>query len=145
MTFDHAEAVDDIWQDMARSGYLEDDDMTGPRVKPLVGDPQPPLTGPTDSSTNEVLACLENARTALAGWNRAWGEVLRAMREADMSTTRLEAYRVGTGYDEGGGQSIEAWMQEIEDAAMGVPEGMCPCGMYPRGEHGCQGDPGAAR
>ena len=33
-----------------------------------------------------------------------------------MSTDRIEAYRVGAGYDEGGGQSLEGWLDEIEDA-----------------------------
>jgi hypothetical protein len=38
------------------------------------------------------------------------------MRAAGMSTARIDAYRVGTGYDEGGGQSLEGWLDEIEDA-----------------------------
>ena len=33
-----------------------------------------------------------------------------------MSTDRIDAYRVGSGYDEGGGQSLEGWLDEIEDA-----------------------------
>ena len=37
------------------------------------------------------------------------------MRSAGMSTARIDAYRVGTGYDEGGGQSLEGWLDEIED------------------------------
>ena len=37
------------------------------------------------------------------------------MHSAGMSTARIEAYRVGTGYDEGGGQSLEGWLDEIED------------------------------
>ena len=36
------------------------------------------------------------------------------MRSAGMSTARIEAYRVGTGYHEGAGQSMEGWLDETE-------------------------------
>ena len=68
----------------------------------------------TDTST--VADALEDARRAWSDWQDAWAAVQRAMRAADMSTDRIDAYRVGTGYDEGGGQSMEGWLDEIEDA-----------------------------
>jgi hypothetical protein len=35
------------------------------------------------------------------------------MRAAGLSTTRIDAYMVGTGYDEGGNQSLLGWLDEI--------------------------------
>ena len=65
---------------------------------------------------------LEEARLAWAKWRSAWGDVQSAMEQAGMSTNRIEAYRVGSGYDEGGGQSMEGWMdevqQKVDEAAM---------------------------
>jgi hypothetical protein len=48
------------------------------------------------------------------------------MRSAGMSTARIDAYRVGTGYDEGGGQSLEGWLVEIEDQIEEAEEGPRP-------------------
>jgi hypothetical protein len=67
-------------------------------------------------TTDTVADALEEARRAWADWQDAWTNVQQAMRAADMSTARIEAYRVGTGYDEGGGQSLDGWLDEIEDA-----------------------------
>ena len=66
----------------------------------------------TDTST--VADALEDARRAWSDWQDAWTGVQQAMRAAGMSTDRIDAYRVGTGYDEGGGQSLEGWLDEIE-------------------------------
>ena len=66
----------------------------------------------TDTST--VADALENARRAWDEWQDAWDGVQRAVRAAGMSTARIEAYRVGSGYDEGGGQSLAGWLDEIE-------------------------------
>ena len=67
----------------------------------------------TDTST--VAGALEDARRALGDRQDTWMNLQQAMRAADMSTARIDAYRVGTGYDEGGGQSLEGWLDEIED------------------------------
>ena len=67
-------------------------------------------------TTDTVADALEDARQAWNDWQVAWTGVQQAMRAADMRTDRIEAYRVGTGYDEGGGQSLERWLDEIEDA-----------------------------
>ena len=70
-----------------------------------------------DTATRDAVAdALEAARKAWSDWQDAWAGVQRAMRSAGISTTRIEAYRVGTGYDEGGGQSLEGWLDEIEDS-----------------------------
>ncbi len=45
----------------------------------------------------------------------SWHELQRTMHAAGTSTARIEACRVGTGYDEGGGQSLEGWLDEIEE------------------------------
>jgi hypothetical protein len=66
--------------------------------------------------TSTVADALEDARRAWSEWQDAWTGVQRAMRAAGMSADRIEAYRVGTGYDEGGGKSLEGWLDEIEDA-----------------------------
>ena len=66
----------------------------------------------TDTST--VADALEEARQAWGDWQDAWTGLQRAMHSAGMSTARIDAYRVGTGYDEGGGQSLEGWLDEIE-------------------------------
>ena len=62
-----------------------------------------------DDAGGEVL------RHAWTDWQAAWTNLQRAMRSAGMSTARIDAYRVGTGYDEGGGQSLEGWLDEIGD------------------------------
>jgi hypothetical protein len=67
------------------------------------------------ADTDTVADALEEARRAWSDWQDAWANVQQGMRAADMSTARIEAYRVGTGYDEGGGQSMEGWLDEIED------------------------------
>jgi hypothetical protein len=70
-----------------------------------------------DTATRDAVAdALDDARRAWSDWQDAWTGVQRAMRAAGMSTARIDAYRVGTGYDEGGGQSLEGWLDEIEDA-----------------------------
>ncbi len=68
-----------------------------------------------DTATRDAVAdALEDARRAWTDWQEAWTSVQQAMRSAGMSTDRIEAYRVGSGYDEGGGQSLEGWLDEIE-------------------------------
>jgi hypothetical protein len=59
---------------------------------------------------------LASARDAWDAWQEAWRDLVGAMRIAGISTVRIDAYRVGSGYDEGGGQSLEGWLDEIEDA-----------------------------
>jgi hypothetical protein len=88
--------------DMLRShGY----DPRGPGADRRYGNI--PDTGTFDA----VADALEEARRAWSDWQDAWTGLQRAMRSA-----RIDAYRVGTGYDEGGGQSLEGWLDEIEDA-----------------------------
>ena len=60
-----------------------------------------------DTATRDAVAdALEEARQAWRDWKDAWSGVQRAMRSAGMSTARIDAYRVGTGYDEGGGRVL---------------------------------------
>ncbi len=46
--------------------------------------------------------------------------LLHEMRAAGLSTDRIDAYRVGSGYDEGGGQSMLGWLDEIQDRIEGA-------------------------
>ncbi len=57
---------------------------------------------------------LATAREAWDAWQDAWRDLIDAMQPVGISTVRIDAYRVGTGYDEGGGQSLEGWLDEIE-------------------------------
>jgi hypothetical protein len=41
--------------------------------------------------------------------------LLHRMRAAGLSTTRIDAYMVGSDYNEGGGQSLTGWLDEIAD------------------------------
>jgi hypothetical protein len=80
-----------------------------------------------DTATRDAVAdALEEARRAWSDWQDAWAGVQRGMRSAGMSTARIDAYRVGTGYDEGGGQSLEGWLVEIEDQIEEAEEGPRP-------------------
>ena len=65
--------------------------------------------------TDEVEAALSAARRAWRDWEGAWAMLLHRMRAAGLSTTRIDAYMVGTGYDEGGNQSLLGWLDEIQD------------------------------
>ena len=65
-------------------------------------------------TTDETMDALIDARKAWDAWQEAWADLKRTMRAADLSTVRIEAYQAGTGYDEGGGQSMEGWLDEIE-------------------------------
>lgn len=100
-------------------------------------DPTP--TRPRTGTRDAVAEALEDARLAWQKWQDAWAEVQETMRDAGMSTVRIEAYRVGSGYDEGGGQSLIGWLDEIDREVEGDPQS-CGCGLYPAGEHGCARD-----
>ena len=62
------------------------------------------------------LATRRSSLTAIAMARSAFGRTLRA---GGYNTYRLDAYKVGTGSDEGGGQSMEGWLMEIETDLMG--------------------------
>jgi hypothetical protein len=66
------------------------------------------------TSRDEAAEALTVARDAWQTWRCAWDELVARLHHASVSTARLDAYRVGTGYDEGGGQSLEGWLDEIE-------------------------------
>ena len=94
---------------------------------------------PITDTRDAVAEALEDARQAWRDWQAAWTGVQTSMRAAGLSTSRIDAYRVGTGFDEGGGQSLEGWLDEIEREVDSDPRS-CACGLYPAGEHGCEGD-----
>jgi hypothetical protein len=65
---------------------------------------------------------LEEVRAAWQEWMDRWTEYQRTLRRAGYNTYRLDAYQVGVGSDEGGGQSMEGWLSEIEADLMAEPE-----------------------
>lgn len=71
---------------------------------------------------NELRDELEEVRAAWQEWIDRWTEYQRTLRHAGYNTYRLDAYQVGTGSDEGGGQSLEGWLDEIESDLMAEPE-----------------------
>lgn len=62
---------------------------------------------------------LEDVREAWREWTEQWEAFQRTLRHGGYNTDRLDAYGVGTGSDEGGGQSMEGWLSEIETDLMG--------------------------
>ena len=68
---------------------------------------------------NELRDELEEVRAAWQEWTDRWTEYQRTLRHAGYNTFRLDAYQVGVGSDEGGGQSMVGWLDEIEADLMG--------------------------
>ena len=71
---------------------------------------------------NELRNELEEVRGAWADWVDRWTQYQQTLRHAGYNTFRLDAYQVGTGSDEGGGQSMVGWLDEIEADLMGEAE-----------------------
>lgn len=76
----------------------------------------------TTEPASELRDGLEEVRAAPQEWTDRWTEYQSSLRHAGYDTCRLDAYRVGTGSDEGGGQSMEGWLSEIESDLMAEPE-----------------------
>jgi hypothetical protein len=75
---------------------------------------------------NELRDELEEVRAAWQEWTDRWTEYQRTLRHAGYNTYRLDAYQVGVGSDEGGGQSMEGWLDEIEvDLAREATPSIC--------------------
>jgi len=70
-------------------------------------------------TAQELRDGLEEVREAWQQWTDRWAEYQRTLRHAGYNTYRLDAYQVGVGRDEGGGQSMEGWFSEIESDLMG--------------------------
>jgi hypothetical protein len=75
----------------------------------------------TDKAS-ELRDELEEVRAAWQEWTDLWTEYQRTLRHAGYNTYRLDAYQVGVGSDEGGGQSMEGWLDEIESDLMAEPD-----------------------
>ena len=73
-------------------------------------------------TAQELRDELEEVREAWREWTDRWEEFRQRLRLAGYNTYRLDAYQVGNGSDEGGGQSPEGWLSEIESDLMGEPE-----------------------
>ena len=73
----------------------------------------------TTDQANELRDELEMTRVAWSDWLERWEDFRRRLQKAGYPLLRLDAYRVGTGFDEGGGQSMEGWLDEIESDLMG--------------------------
>jgi hypothetical protein len=69
----------------------------------------------TTDQANLLRDELEEARAAWSEWGERWAAFQQTLRRARYNTYRLDAYQVGTGSDEGGGQSMEGWLDEIEN------------------------------
>jgi hypothetical protein len=77
------------------------------------------MTTKIDTTRAEELRDeLEEVREAWREWTDRWEEFQQTLRQAGYSTYRVDAYNVGTGFDEGGGQSLEGWLGEIETNLM---------------------------
>jgi len=73
----------------------------------------------TTELAGELRDELEDVREAWREWTEQWEAFGRTLRAGGYNTYRLDAYKVGTGSDEGGGQSMEGWLAEIETDLMG--------------------------
>jgi hypothetical protein len=76
----------------------------------------------TTDKASELRDELEEVRAAWQEWIDRWTEFQRTLRHAGYNTYRLDAYQVGIGSDEGGGQSLEGWLDEIESDLMAEPD-----------------------
>ena len=72
----------------------------------------------TPEKASELRDELEDVREAWREWTAQWEAFQRTLRHGGYNTYRLDAYGVGTGSDEGGGQSMEGWLSEIESDLM---------------------------
>ena len=72
----------------------------------------------TEATRTDLLDELEMTRVAWSDWLERWEDFRRRLRHGGYNTYRLDAYRVGMGTDEGGGQSMEGWLSEIETDLM---------------------------
>ena len=68
----------------------------------------------TTEKAGELREELDDVREAWRAWTEQWAGFGRTLRLGGYNTDRLDAYRVGAGSDEGGGQSMEGWLSEIE-------------------------------
>ncbi len=71
---------------------------------------------------DDVLDAVETARAAWAAYQARVDELKQALRESvnpalALELRRIEAYGALVGRDEGMGQSMEGWLDEIEQAA----------------------------
>ena len=62
---------------------------------------------------------LEAVRETWGEWIDQWETFKNHLRHAGYNTYRLDAYQVGTGFDEGGRQSMEGWLHEVQGDLMG--------------------------
>jgi hypothetical protein len=72
----------------------------------------------TTDQANDLRDELEMTRVAWSDWLERWEDFRRRLRHAGYPMARIEAYQPGMGSDEGGGQSMEGWLDEIEDDLM---------------------------
>ena len=73
----------------------------------------------TTDKASELRDELEDVREAWREWTEKWEAFQQTLRHGGYNTYRLDAYRVGTGFDEGGGRSMEGWLTEIESDLTG--------------------------
>jgi hypothetical protein len=79
-------------------------------------------SGMTTDQASALRDELEDVRDAYREWTESWESFQRTLRHAGYNTYRLDADQVGMGTDEGGGQSMEGWLAEIEADLMDEPE-----------------------
>ena len=73
-------------------------------------------------TAEELRDGLEEVREAWREWTDRWSEFQGTLSRSGYNTYRLDAYQVGVGSDEGGGQSMEGWLSEIESDLMAQPD-----------------------
>ena len=76
-------------------------------------------TGMTTDKASELRDELEDVRGPWREWTEKWEAFQGILSAGGYNTYRLDAYKVGTGFDEGGGQSMEGWLTEIETDLVG--------------------------
>ena len=65
-------------------------------------------------TAQELRDELDEVREAWQQWTDRWSEFESTLSRSGYDTCRLDAYQVGIGRDEGGGRSLEGWLDEID-------------------------------
>lgn len=81
-----------------------------------------PQGGMSEEARSGLRLELDQVRVAWSDWLESWEYFRRQLSYAGYPMARIEAYQPGMGSDEGGGQSMEGWLDEIEADLAGEGE-----------------------